>query len=151
MFELVVSGDIIRLGSPIFQPILNDVLFSTGDATLDSLLEDARRKFTNPDPKIRREGLEKLWDVWERVKTLEPGKDKRETTKKILDKAAAEPTFRKLLESEAKELTDIGNNFRIRHSETNKVEIDESEQVDYLFYRMFSLINLLLLVRQSNS
>ncbi|MEK6792061.1 MAG: hypothetical protein AABY45_10225 [Deltaproteobacteria bacterium] len=143
VFELTNTGDIVRLGSPIFQEAFERIAFSTGDTTLDSLLEDARRKFTSPEPKIRREGLEKLWDAWERAKTMEPGKDKKESTKKILDRAAAEPNFRDLLETEAKELTRIGNEFRIRHSETSKTEINESQQVDYLFYRMFTMINLL--------
>lgn len=147
VFELTTSGDIIRLGSPAFRQALETAIFYTGDATLDSLLEDARRKFTSPDPKIRREGLEKLWDAWERVKTIEPAKDKKESTKKILDRAATKSTFRDLLESEARELTRIGNEFRIRHSETSKIEINESHQVDYLFYRMFSMINLLLTVK----
>ena len=146
-YELTDSGDIVRLGSPVFQPALG-AAFSTGDTTLDSLLEDARRKFTDPNPCVRREALEKLWDAWERIKTLDTGKDKKETTKKILDKAASETNFRDLIEAEAKELTRIGNDFRIRHSETSKVEISESNHVDYLFYRMFSLINLLLQVRQ---
>lgn len=144
-YELADSGDIVRLGSPFFQPAL-DIAFSTGDATLDSLLEDARRKFTDPDPRVRKEALEKLWDAWERIKTLEPGRDKKEQTTKILDKVASEPKFRDLIETEAKELTRIGNDFRIRHSETRQVEIRESNHVDYLFYRMFSLINLLLQV-----
>ena len=73
--------------------------------------------------------------------------DKKDSTAKLLDKAATEHTFRQLLESEAKELTRIGNDFRIRHSETNRIEIDQSAHVDYLFYRMFSLINLLLSTR----
>lgn len=146
-YELTDTGDIVRLGSPVFQQALG-VVFLTQDTTLDSLLEDARRKFTNPDPHVRREALEKLWDAWERIKTLEPGKDKKESTKKMLDKAASEMNFRDLLEIEAKELTRIGNDFRIRHSETTKEEIGESSQVDYLFYRMYSLINLLLQARQ---
>lgn len=146
-YDLTASGDIVRLGSPVFQPAIS-AAFSTGDKTLDSLLEDARRKFTDPDHRVRQEALEKLWDAWERIKTLEPGENKKETTKKILDKAASEATFRNLIETEAKELTRIGNDFRIRHSEASKVEIRESNHVDYLFYRMFSLINLLLQVRQ---
>lgn len=147
VFELAASGSIVRLGSPVFQTVLDRSLFSTGDATLDSLLEEARQKFTSPDSKVRKDGLDKLWDAWERVKTLEPGRDKKDSTAKLLDKAATEHTFRQLLESEAKELTRIGNDFRIRHSETNRIEIDRSAHVDYLFYRLFSLISLLLLTR----
>ncbi len=149
-YELTSSGDIIRLVNPVFQKSFETAIFSTGDKTLDSLLEDARKKFLNPDPKIRREGLEKLWDAWERLKTIEPGKDKKDSTKKILDFAATEPKFRGLIESEAKELTRIGNDFRIRHSEVDKIDINESNHVDYLFYRMFSLINILLSVKSSH-
>lgn len=147
IFNLTDMGSIVRLGSPVFHKSLEAAISSTGDATLDCLLDDARSKFTNPDPKIRREGLEKLWDAWERIKTLEPGKGKKDSTKKILDHAASEPNFRAFIESEATELTRIGNDFRIRHSETSKYEIYEHYQVDYLFYRMFSLINLLLTVK----
>ena len=119
-------------------------VFKTGDADLDSLLEKAREKFLDPDPTVRRESLEKLWDAWERLKTIEPGKDKKAQTKVLLDKAAAEQTFRDGLGKEARELTDIGNEFRIRHSETNKVPLGPSEHVDYLFHRLFALIWLLL-------
>ena len=38
------------------------------------MLESARRKFLDPDPAVRLEALEKIWDAFERVKTLEiPG------------------------------------------------------------------------------
>ena len=56
------------------------------------------------------------------------------------------PQFKKILEFEARELTNIGNNCQIRHSETNQERLSSSEHVDYLGYRMFTIINLL--VRQ---
>ncbi len=52
--------------------------------------------------------------------------------------------YRELLEDEARNLTNIGNTFRIRHSEVDKVEIDRESQIDYFFYRMYSLVVLLL-------
>ena len=78
------------------------------------------------------------------MKTLEPGKDKKASTRALLDRVTTEPTFRDRLEQEANQLTDIGNKFMIRHTEKDKVPICESAQVDYLFHRMFSLIHLLL-------
>lgn len=148
-FELQESGDIIRLTNPALQPVLAGAVFRTGDSTLDALLEDSRRKFLDPNPVVRREALEKLWDAWERIKTIEPGGDKKETTKKILDMAAPDPKFRDLLKIDARELTRIGNEFRIRHSETDKAEIHEINQVDYLFQRMFAILMLLLSRRNS--
>jgi hypothetical protein len=57
------------------------------DETLDELLETAREKFLNRALNVRKQGLEKLWDAWERLKTIEPGKDKKAQATAILDKA----------------------------------------------------------------
>ena len=62
----------------------------------------------------------------------------------LLAKASIEPSFQERLEREARELTDIGNKFMIRHTETDKVPISESTHIDYLFHRMFAIIRLLL-------
>ena len=134
----------MRLASAVLDESLAKTLFRTGDATLDGLLETARQKFLNRVPDVRRDALEKLWDAWERLKTLEAGEDKKASTKLLLDKASPEPVFRDRFEQEAVQLTEIGNKFMIRHSETNKVPIVESVHVDYFFHRMFALIRLLL-------
>ena len=76
-FELSKNGDIERYGAPILSELIKDAVFQTGDEELDELLETESDKFINRDPAIRREGLEKLWDAWERLKTLEvPGAKK---------------------------------------------------------------------------
>ncbi len=142
-FELQ-SGEVIRLGPTVLHESLAQTVFKTGDSILDELLEASRRKFLNRSVTVRRESLEKLWDAWERLKTIEAGKDKKEQVKALLDKAATEPNFRDRLEKEAVELTEIGNKFMIRHTETDKVPIVDSAQVDYLFQRTFSIILLLL-------
>ncbi len=143
-YELTADGVVVRLAPGALREALASAMFRTGDGELDSMLETARVKYLDPAPEVRRESLEKLWDAWERLKTVEPGKDKRESSKALLDRAAGEPTFREALEREAEELTRIGNKFRIRHSETYQVPLKLSEQVDYLFHRMFALIRLLL-------
>lgn len=142
-FELT-HGEINRIAPVFLDDILAKTLFRTGDVQLDMLLETSRRKFLNRALDVRRESLEKLWDAWERLKTLEPGKDKKTSTKALLDKVTTEPTFRDYLETEAVQLTEIGNKFMIRHTEINKVPIIESAQVDYFFHRAFSMIRLLL-------
>jgi hypothetical protein len=146
-FELHEDGTVGRLVAPVFDVILPASTFKTGDGTLDQLLETARKKFLDPDPAVRREALEKLWDAWERLKTLEPGKDKKGSTQVLLNKATNEPKLRQRLEDEARALTDIGNEFMIRHAELDKVDLRRDEHVDYLFHRLFSLIWLLLCLR----
>ena len=85
-----------------------------------------------------------MWDAWERLKTIEPGKDKKAQATALLARGSKEPNFLARLDKEAMELTEIGNKFMIRHTETDKTPITESAHVDYLFHRMFSLIRLLL-------
>ena len=90
--------------------------------------------------------VEKLWDAWERLKTILPG-NKKTSVRALLDSAVAEPTLRERIDQEARELTDIGNTFMIRHHETDNVPITDSHHVDYLFHRMFALILMILRVR----
>lgn len=142
-YELSPEGKIQRLASPVLREALSDACFASGNCTLDGYLEDARKKFLNPDIKVRKEALERLWDGWECLKTFYE-RDKKKSTAKLLSNAAPEKTFCALLDKESKELTDIGNNFCIRHSEIDQTPIALSAHVDYLFHRLFSLILLLL-------
>lgn len=47
-----------------------------------------------------------------------------------------------LFDNEFKTLTEIGNNYRIRHHETYKVEITDISHYDYFFNRCLSLMAL---------
>lgn len=115
VFELTLTGEIIRLSPMVLREALTSTVFRTGDAELDSLLEAARQKYVNPDISIRKESLEKLWDAWERLKTIEGQNDKKASITSLITKAAKEPTFREALDKEANEVTRIGNKFMIRH------------------------------------
>jgi hypothetical protein len=47
----------------------------SGDGELDELLRDAIEKFYDYSPLERQHGLDKLWDAFERLKTLDkPGR-----------------------------------------------------------------------------
>ena len=67
----------------------------------------------------------------------------------LLDATAGSPSsqFRDALEREAKELTGLGNNLQIRHSETTQERLTKDVHVDYLFHRLFSLISVILRTR----
>lgn len=142
-YEIRQNGEVCRLQPPVLGEVLAQALFRTGDDELDRMLNQARERFCSPDPVVRKESLERLWGAWERLKTLYPG-DKRASTESLLAAAIGEQVFRERVEAEARELTNIGNSFMIRHTETNKTPIDSEQQVDYLFHRLFALIWLLL-------
>ena len=76
---------------------------------------------------------------------MNPG-DKKDSANQMLENASkGNKKFKELLEAEClKNLTKIGNEFQIRHFETDKVAIKDSRQLDYLFFRMYSLIHFLL-------
>jgi len=140
-FELTGEGQIIRLAPSVLGEALSSSLFATGDSELDAMLETARKKFLNPNPSTRREALEKLWDAWERLKTVFlPEANKKLSATAMLDLLCTEQCFRKELETEAAQLTSIGNSFLIRHSEVPQVSIGDDSHVDYLFHRMFAFI-----------
>jgi hypothetical protein len=149
-FTLDEDGRIQRLVPTVFREALALATFTTGDTMLDCMLEDARQKFLSSSESVRREALEKLWDAFERMKTLEPGTNKAAQAKLLLDKAAGAggPKFRESLEVEALALSKIGNTFHIRHSETNQEPLASSHQVDYLFHRLFAFLSLLLRATQ---
>ncbi|MER8829146.1 hypothetical protein NKH73_24705 [Mesorhizobium sp. M0938] len=144
-YELTPIGQARRL---LPQPIANALgwaMFQTGDAETDRLLEAARQRFLSPKPEDRQDALEKLWDAFERLKTLEPGANKRAQADALLDRVATQDSgFRNALGREAAELTTIGNSFRIRHSETTQEVLISPDHVDYLFTRMFAFVRVIL-------
>ena len=147
-FEVDETGQVKRLLSEPLQNILTEAEFHTGDIETDRLLESAITKITSPHIENRQDALEKVWDAFERIKTLEPGANKKTQAEAILDKVGTGTKFRAKLGDEARELTQIGNTFRIRHSETSQEHLSTSEQIDYLFHRMYSFI--LLVLKASN-
>ena len=143
-FEMLSTGRIVRVLPPVLGEDLKRTIFRTGDRTLDNMLDECRAKFSDRNPLVRREALERLWDGWERLKSLGDPGDKKRSIKIILDATAAEPSLRARMEEEATELTSIGNSHLIRHSEVNQVPVIDVDQVDYLFHRLFAMIQLVL-------
>ena len=143
-FILENDGSIKRIVPELFKESISTHL-RTEDTILDNMIDEAQKKFVNPDSRIRREAVERLWDCWERIKTIENPNDKKKSTATLLNKVTSEQDIRTLLEEEARKLTDIGNTFHIRHSEVSQVMITDNKIVDYLFYRLFIFIQMLVL------
>lgn len=146
-YRLTDAGKIERVESLIIGEQIQAAIFKTGDKELDRLLEAARTQFFSheTDVDVRCDALKELWNAWERLKTL-GGTDKKNTAARMVKDAAGadSPKFEEHLDNEAHELTKIGNDLRIRHTETYKEPIVNSAHVDYLFHRLFSFIWLVL-------
>lgn len=144
-YTLTDAGQIERVVPLPLNLIIHRVV-NTKDSELNRLVSDATGKIRLPKLEDRKLALDKLWDAFERSKTyfLEDGKvDKKKSVDRVLDKLSGNDTyFRKLLNDECLALTKIGNDYQIRHYEKGKIAIENSDEIDYLFYRMFSYINL---------
>ena|SRR2546427_3262407 len=89
-FEMTDAGVVVRNPPEEIRAALLTAKFQTGDQELDRLLESARTKYLNPDPGMRKEGLERLWDAFERLKTVEDGKDKKAKITALIEAAYAD-------------------------------------------------------------
>jgi hypothetical protein len=145
-FKLNDSGAIERILPAELTTIIKNYCHSGSDNDLNLLIDLAIRNITKAKIEDRQIALEKLWDAFERIKTYYVGMDKKASVVALMTTASeSSGAFYNLLDKELRDLTDIGNNFRIRHHETNKIEIKSIKHIDYLFYRMMSLISLLTL------
>ena len=114
---------------------------------LRQLIDDAIRLYKNPRPEIYHTAVEKIWDALERVKTvgMERGLDKKASIIELIDRmSSGEKEYMDLFDSEFRALTDIGNHFRIRHHEMDKIDISDEQYYGYFFNRCFSLVCLAL-------
>lgn len=108
---------------------------------LKELLLDAISFYRSPRPGDNHIAVEKIWDALERVKTVCDGVNKKISTEKLIDLISlGDGNYKDLFNTEFKTLTDIGNKYRIRHHETDKIEIIDNNYYDYLFSRCFALV-----------
>lgn len=144
LYELTDEKIIERIveNSPLTPEIENSIAAVHEIGTRD-LLKDAIALYKTPNPAARQDSVEKIWDAFERLKTYYTALDKKNSSEKIVnDMAGGNDAFVKLFNDEFRKLTDIGNQYRIRHHETDKIDITDARYYDYLFNRCLSLIAL---------
>lgn len=132
----------IIISSPLTKE-MEDHFFTIQESGIKDLLEEAITLYKAPNPSARRDSVEKIWDALERLKTYYTSLDKKQSATKIVkDMSGGNENFEELFNTEFKNLTDIGNHYRIRHHETDKIDIIDERHYDYLFNRCVSLIAL---------
>lgn len=144
LYELTDEKIIERIveNSPLTTEIENN-FEAVREVGTRELLKDAVALYKTPNPSARQDSVEKIWDAFERLKTYYTTLDKKHSSEKIVsDMANRNDDYIDLFNDEFKMLTDIGNKYRIRHHETNKIDITDVRYYDYLFNRCLSLIAL---------
>ncbi|MDN4604957.1 hypothetical protein P5G61_27270 [Paenibacillus sp. F6_3S_P_1C] len=128
--------------TPLSPEIETQIQKISEDGTRE-LMKDAIALYKTPNPAARQDSVEKIWDALERLKTYYTNLDKPgSVTKVVYDMSSGKSDFIEIFDSEFKALTKIGNSFRIRHHETNKIDITDNRHYDYFFNRCLSLIAL---------
>ena len=128
--------------SPLTPEVENLATAVSEKGTRD-LLKDAIALYKTPNPAARQDSVEKIWDALERLKTYYSTLDKKKSAEKVVaDMSGGQAAYQTVFNEEFLALTKIGNNFRIRHHETDKIEITDNRYYDYFFNRCLSLIAL---------
>ena len=113
---------------------------------LKELIEQATSLYHSDNISDKQIAVEKLWDAFERLKTYY-GADKQKkasATKIVEDISNNNNNYIALFKEEFDKLTKIGNDYRIRHHEMDKIVIIDGNYYDYFFQRCFALIDLAL-------
>lgn len=112
---------------------------------IEKLLGEAEKFYRNAQYNY---AVEKMWDAFERLKTYyHPELDKKNSAKKIVDQVSFNnEDIKDLINSEFIYLTKIGNSYRIRHHEKDKIEIKNDLHYEYLYKRCLSLISVVIKV-----
>lgn len=124
--------------------IKSEDIASSDEPGIQELLQEAVQFYNEANLKI---AVEQLWDAFERLKTYySPNLDKKASAEKIISNMSNDDiAYKNLFDDEFSALTKIGNDFRIRHHEKNKVNIDDNRHYEYFYKRCLALINTALL------
>jgi hypothetical protein len=141
------KGEIIRKGDIVFDKIYDicDFNIVKKDPDLLKLLNESIKHFVEPKHYELDTALEKIANTLERIKTLMDPKNKKYSIQKTIELLSTDEDLRKFVDKHLKTLTEISNNFTIRHKEINKKNIDSEKYKEFLFYEYFNVIRLLLL------
>ena len=128
----------VLVGLNVNVDLLFNPITETADPDLNLLIDEAKDRYLIE--KDRQIALEKIWDAFERLKTYFDN-NKRKSSEELV-KRVSNPILEEVIELEFRQLTKIGNEYRIRHHEKDKIQITKKAHQDYLFFRMLTLIDL---------
>lgn len=137
------KGEIKLIGSPTLDAPLVSLELDIDDEHLKGLIEQSISKFYDRTNSEKYIGLRLIVDAFERIKTLE-GEDKKKSISKIINKLSPFEFVQKNIDTDLRKITDIANDFCIRHHEISKKPINDPDMIEFLFYLYFNYIRLIL-------
>lgn len=138
--ELEFNGNYVNNQS---KDLINENLPNTVEEGIKNLIIESKIYINKDSYSEKKIALDKLWDAFERLKTIE-NSNKKVSTDMIISKVSNTEEIYDLINSEFEELTTIGNSYLIRHSEIKQNMLPDYHIIEYLYFRMLSLISLVL-------
>ena len=139
-FDYKMLGDKISIAQLNFQT--KEIIKEQG---LKELIEQATSLYRSDNISDKQIAVEKLWDAFERLKSYHIDLDKKKSAEKIVNTISNDnEVYKSLFKEEFDKLTKIGNGYRIRHHETDKIDIIDINYYDYFYQRCFALVDLAL-------
>lgn len=139
---------IVRVIEPEVAETLSALSPATGDNILDGHIQRAREGITARSAATRSSALQELWAAFDYLKTTAvPGRNNKVKSIEALLASIDSDEMRDVVSDDMKALRAAGISFRIRHHETDAVDLTESDKV-YFAGRMANL--LLMLLRTSD-
>ncbi|MGX7388836.1 hypothetical protein ACWOF5_11470 [Carnobacterium divergens] len=121
--------------------LLNQNTPKSIDEIINEKIEESKIYIRSKESNQKQIALEKIWDTFERLKTIY-GEDKKKSINRLIDIVSKKSAVTKeLISKEFQELTQIGNTYHIRHFENGKEPIYSDDFREYLYFRILSLIS----------
>lgn len=121
--------------------LIGKKLPSSTEEELKNLVIESKIYIVKDEYREKIVGVEKLWDAFERLKTIK-ATDKKESIENIISLITNDDEeIKAMLTKEFNELTKIGNSYSIRHHEMEQKKLPNIHYVEYLYFRLLSLIS----------
>jgi hypothetical protein len=137
------KGIIKHLTSKILDSRVLSIELKSDDAHLLRLIERALDNFYDRSGDKKLDGLRNIVDAFERVKTLE-GSNKKTSVKRVIANLSSVDEICSVFDDHLHKMTELANQYTIRHHESDKIVLDDEELIDFLFYGYYNLVRLIL-------
>jgi hypothetical protein len=136
------DGYIVKVRSEVLDERLSsdDII---GDDIIKDLVKNAIREYKNPLGSSNYVALNLIANALVRCTTLK-GHKKTKSVTEILTLITDKEELRPLINAHWTSLAKIANNCVVRHTEHNRIEIDDIHIEEFLFYSFYNMIRLIL-------
>lgn len=146
--ELEIEGEYINNEAKY---LISKKMFHSSEEEINNLVIESKIYISKKEYREKFIGVEKLWDAFERLKTTNSTNKKKSIENIISCITNDDEGIKEMITKEFNELTKIGNSYSIRHHEMNQKQLPNTYYVEYLYFRLLSLISCVINLMESGT